>query len=57
MLRTDRPVNNHVLSKLLDVFHAIYRNLRDRSLLVTCNPALEVVNHEEILSVDRSAQP
>jgi DNA-binding FadR family transcriptional regulator len=45
-----RPINNHVLSKLLDVFHAIYRNLRDRSLLVTRNPAIEVGNHEEILS-------
>jgi DNA-binding FadR family transcriptional regulator len=44
-----RPVNNHVLSKLLDVFHAIYRNLRDRSLLVTRNPVVEVGNHEEIL--------
>jgi DNA-binding FadR family transcriptional regulator len=45
-----RPINNHVLSKLLDVFHAIYRNLRDRSLLVTRNPGVEVGNHEEILS-------
>jgi len=45
-----RPVNNHVLAKLLDVFHAIYRNLRDRSLLVTRNPVIEVGNHEEILS-------
>ena len=44
-----RPINNHVLSKLLDVFHAIYRNLRDRSLLVTRNPGAEVGNHEEIL--------
>ena len=44
-----RPVNNHVLSKLLDVFHAIYRNLRDRSLLVTRDPLVEVENHESIL--------
>jgi DNA-binding FadR family transcriptional regulator len=44
-----RPVNNHVLSKLLDVFHAIYRNLRERSLLFTRNPLVEVGNHEEIL--------
>jgi DNA-binding FadR family transcriptional regulator len=44
-----RPVNNHVLTKLLDVFHTIYRNLRDRSLLATRNPAAEVGNHEEIL--------
>jgi DNA-binding GntR family transcriptional regulator len=42
-------VNNHVLSKLLDVFHAIYRNLRDRSLLVTRDPLVEVENHESIL--------
>jgi len=52
-----RPVNNHVLSKLLDVFHAIYRNLRDRSLLVTRNPAFEVVNHEEILSAIEARNP
>jgi len=45
-----RPINNHVLSKLLDVFHAIYRNLRDRSLLVTRNPVIEVGNHEGILN-------
>lgn len=44
-----RSVNNHVLSKLLDVFYAIYRNLRDRSLLVTRDPLVEVDNHEEIL--------
>jgi DNA-binding FadR family transcriptional regulator len=42
-------VNNHVLSKLLDVFHAIYRNLRDRSLLVTRDPLAEVDNHELVL--------
>jgi len=52
-----RPVNNHVLSKLLDVFYAIYRNLRDRSLLVTRNPASEVVNHEEILNAIEARNP
>ena len=44
-----RPVNNHVLSKLLDVFFTVYRNLRDRSLLVTRYPIAEVGNHDEIL--------
>jgi DNA-binding FadR family transcriptional regulator len=44
-----RPINNHVLSKLLDVFFTIYRNIRDRSLLVTRNPVAEVTNHDAIL--------
>jgi DNA-binding FadR family transcriptional regulator len=44
-----RPVNNRVLSKLLDVFHAVYRNLRDRSLLVAREPVAEVDKHAEIL--------
>ena len=44
-----RPVNNHVLSKLLDVFCSIYRNLRDRSLLVIRDATAEVANHDEIL--------
>lgn len=44
-----RPLDNHVLTKLLDVFCTIYRNLRDRSLLVTRNAVAEVLNHAEIL--------
>jgi DNA-binding FadR family transcriptional regulator len=44
-----RPVQNQVLSKLLDVFHAVYRNLRDRTLLITRNPVAEVDKHGEIL--------
>jgi DNA-binding FadR family transcriptional regulator len=44
-----RPVQNQVLSKLLDVFHAVYRNLRDRTLLITRNPVAEIDKHTEIL--------
>ena len=49
-----RPINNHVLSKLLDVFHAIYRNLRDRSLLVTRNPVIRSGQPRRDLERDRS---
>jgi len=52
-----RPINNHVLSKLLDVFQAIYRNLRDRSLLVTRDPVVEVNYHEEILGAIEARNP
>lgn len=45
-----RPISNHVLSKLLEIFHTIYRNLRDRSLLGTGNPILVAESHEEILA-------
>ncbi len=44
-----RPIHNQVLSKLLDVFCAIYKNLRDRSLLTTKNSVAEVGNHAAIL--------
>ncbi len=45
-----RPINNQVLSKLLDVFCTIYKNLRDRSLLTIKNAVSEVGNHEAILN-------
>jgi len=44
-----RPINNQVLSKLLDVFCTIYRNLRDQSLLVIRDPVVEMGNHADIL--------
>jgi DNA-binding FadR family transcriptional regulator len=45
-----RPINNQVLSKLLDVFFTIYKNLRDRSLLTIKNAVNEAANHEAILN-------
>ncbi len=45
-----RPIGNQVLSKLLDIFSTIYRNVRERSLLVTRNSASVVEGHEEILA-------
>lgn len=45
-----RPINNQVLSKLLDVFFTIYKNLRDRSLLTIKNAVAEAGNHDAILS-------
>ncbi|MCX6030518.1 MAG: FadR/GntR family transcriptional regulator [Chloroflexi bacterium] len=45
-----RPINNQVLSKLLEVFCTIYKNLRDRSLLTMKNAVSEVGNHEAILN-------
>ena len=44
-----RSVGNRVLTKLLDVFCEIYKNLRDKSLLSSHDPEAEVVNHERIL--------
>jgi DNA-binding FadR family transcriptional regulator len=44
-----RPVGNRVLDKLLDVFCDIYRNLRDKSVLVIREPVIEVENHERVL--------
>jgi DNA-binding FadR family transcriptional regulator len=44
-----RSINNQVLSKLLEVFCTIYKNLRDRSLLTLKNAVVEVGKHEAIL--------
>jgi DNA-binding FadR family transcriptional regulator len=43
-----RPIGNGVLSKLLDMFCAIYLNLRDKSLSVAQDPLAEVEHHEQI---------
>ncbi len=45
-----RPLNNRVLAKLLAVFCTIYKNLRDRTLLVVKTPMKEVENHMAILA-------
>ena len=44
-----RPIGNRVLEKLLDMFCAIYQNLRDKSLSVVQDPLAEVEHHEQIL--------
>jgi len=45
-----RPLNNRVLDKLLAVFCTIYKNLRDRTLLVVNAPVAEADNHMAILA-------
>ncbi len=44
-----RPIGNNVLAKLLDVFCAIYQNLRDKTLSLVKDPLAEVEHHEQIL--------
>jgi DNA-binding FadR family transcriptional regulator len=44
-----RPIGNEVLAKLLDMFCAVYQNLRDTSLSVSKEPLAEVEHHEQIL--------
>jgi DNA-binding FadR family transcriptional regulator len=44
-----RPIGNNVLAKLLDMFCAVYQNLRDTSLSVSKKPLAEVEHHEQIL--------
>ncbi len=43
-----RPIGNNVLAKLLDVFCAIYQNLRDKTLSLVKDPLAEVEHHEQI---------
>ncbi len=43
-----RPIGNTVLAKLLDMFCAVYQNLRDTSLSVSKEPLAEVEHHEQI---------
>ncbi len=52
-----RPIGNGVLSKLLDMFFAIYQNLRDKSLSVAKDPLAEVEHHEQILRAVEAKDP
>jgi DNA-binding FadR family transcriptional regulator len=42
------PTIRIALAKLLDMFCAIYQNLRDKSISVTKDPLAEVEHHEQI---------
>jgi DNA-binding FadR family transcriptional regulator len=45
-----RPIGNQVLSKLLEIFSTIYKNVRERSLLVARDPLPVVQGHQDILA-------